>query len=70
MIEKNDTFNDKIGREEYDLARGKYSNYIAWEKLAPDVREMYIAFGLQKHQSENVEAFRASLFRRRNYNKE
>lgn len=65
MIEKNDTFNDKLDREEYDLAKGKHSNFVSWEKLSPDVKEMYIAFGLQKHQSTNVEAFRANLFRSR-----
>lgn len=65
MIDKNDSFNVTLGKAEYDLAKGKHSNFIPWDELANDVKEMYIAFGLQKHNSTNVEAFRASMFRRR-----
>lgn len=70
MLDKNDTFNIKLGKEYYEQALSKYSNVVPWEKLSNDLKEVYILIGLRRHKQTTVEYFHANRVRHGNNDKE
>ena len=70
MLDKNDSFNIKLGQQGYISKAELYSTTIPWEQLSNDMKEVYIFIGMQRHKQSTVGAFNASRIRRRDNNQE